>query len=208
MYGTDLRFWQNLPTSQETSLTALGPIITTWDAISITTWWWYLLCCHRVYYQMARVAEDLLSKFHEDWGVFHWLRNNLWLFIKYGNVHWGYEEGMNGVWSKKMDKQMRNGHFPSFPLCDFLGPASSAVSAQKQFYPVSSPPLWILTVTLLPPCKNKLLMPYICVDIYWWIWYRCMTNLHDGKLMAKSTQLHMCEPSIINARYQVITVLV
>ena len=35
---------------------------------------------------------------------------------------------MNGVCSKKMDKQKRSSHFP---LCDYLGPTSSGVFRTK-----------------------------------------------------------------------------
>ena len=37
--------------------------------------------------------------------------------------------------------------------------------------------------------KNNPLLPYICLDIY----YICMVNLHDGKLMVKGAQKRQVE---------------
>ena len=101
-------FDRSFPQGQWRSQTALVPKITTRGAISVTTWQWLYLYCYRVYYQMARVNEHLVSKFHEDC-YFHWLTGNPWFF------HWGYEEGINS----------------HFPLCDFLGLTSSGVFNTK-----------------------------------------------------------------------------
>ena len=84
-------------------------------------WQWHHIYCHRVWYQIARVAEHLVSKYHEDWSIFHWLTSDLWLFIMYCDVHWGYEERMKGIWSKKNGQTNEKQSLPFVSFTWFSG---------------------------------------------------------------------------------------